>query len=82
MKVYDYECLVCGRVYEVFGRGDDWLPCSTTGCDALMAKLPAAPHGRVRGRADGNDRSDADRFTADVLGVKENELPHGLRSRR
>jgi hypothetical protein len=63
-------------------RADEWLPCPEENCGHLMAKQLAAPAGRVRGRADGKDRNDADRFTADVMGVKERDLPPGLRSKR
>jgi hypothetical protein len=63
-------------------RADDWLPCETPGCGELAFKRLAAPAGRVRGRADGSDRNDADRFTADMMGVKERDLPPNLRSKR
>lgn len=80
MKVYDYECVGCGHVEEVFvtDEPDLWLPCAG-GCSELMSRLHPAPLGRVRGRADGNDRNDADRFTADCLGIREKDLPVNLK---
>lgn len=81
MKVYDYECMACGRVHEVFtNHTDEWLPCHTEGCGELMFKRLAAPHGVVRGRADGKDKyAGADAFTKEALGIK-GDLPKALRA--
>lgn len=85
MKVYDYECPSCEATHEVFchaDRADKWLPCRTEGCAELMHRRFPGPVGRVRGRADGKDRNDADRFTADTFGIKERDLPPTMRSKR
>jgi hypothetical protein len=80
LRVFDYECAGCGHVEEVFvmGEPDGWLPCGVK-CGELMSRKLAVPAGRVRGRADGNDRNDADRFTADALGIRETDLPANLK---
>lgn len=83
LRVYDYECVGCSRIVEKFiaaDRADEWLPCEGENCNELMFKRLPAPSGRVRGRADGNDRSDADRLTADMHGIKVDDLPPAMRA--
>ena len=79
MKIYDYTCAACGRTEERFtlNKPPKELMCR---CGGPMRRQFPAPYGKVKGRADGNDRNDADQFTADMIGVPVKDLPSGLRA--
>ena len=77
MKIYDYTCATCGRTEERFTDNEPpaELMCR---CGGPMRRRIPAPMGKVKGRADGKDRSDADRFTADMLGISRRILKYKM----
>jgi len=79
MKVYEYKCSYCDEREERFVIDDLRDRQNCYACGLPTRRLPAAPMGRVAGRA--VDGGGPDRFTADALGMKVADLPSGLRTK-
>ena len=78
MPIYDYTCHICGWSNElyapVFGR--DGMACPR--CQNHLHREMAAPMGKIAGQvAKGGG---PDRFTADMLGYRLDELPAEFKS--
>jgi len=79
LVLFDFQCNRCGMTTEHFTTRREANRPYTCVCGGRKFRVLSPVKGRVKGRADGKDRSDADRFTADMLGIPEKELPSGLR---
>ena len=83
MPLFDYECDTCGQKQERFSSiaGRDAQACDVCAAHGkiiYMRRLLSAPYGRVAGRV--LKGGGPDRFTADVLGYRLDELPTALRT--
>jgi putative FmdB family regulatory protein len=79
MPVYDYVCTKCARAPErivLISQRDNQV-CE---CGYTMLRLLGAPLFRFKGRV--TPGGGPDKFTADMLGMRLDELPVGLRTEK
>jgi putative FmdB family regulatory protein len=79
MPVYDYKCWNCEKLHErVTAMSErDLQQCD---CGVHMTRLLGAPLFRFKGRV--TPGGGPDKFTADMLGMRLDELPSGLRTEK
>jgi putative FmdB family regulatory protein len=79
MPVYDYTCLNCQRIVEriTLISQRDKQDCE---CGAALSRMLGAPLFRFKGRV--TPGGGPDKFTADMLGMRLDELPSGLRTEK
>lgn len=71
MPIFDFICTECGFQFEKIVRPGDTVACEN--CGVPMMKMVSAPSVRVAGVA--AKGGGMDRFTADMMGVRLDELP-------
>jgi putative FmdB family regulatory protein len=80
MPVYDYHCYGCSRTYERIAKIAERDMQNCDWCGQPFHRIQGAPLFRFKGRV--TPGGGPDKFTADMLGMRLDELPSGLRTEK